>query len=406
MSNYDASIIRQGDTPSMFNSFVSGQQVGRQNALANLYKTQWAGIANGDQNALNALAQFDPQAAMSARASNFDFQQAQATARQQAEAHAAKMSAAEAERAAEEIKRAVAGGMAAQTPEQWDAFVAPIAPDLVGQFGNRDTIAQSYMSVADVMEQRSKAADPTKGAPDGYMWNTPGNAAAGVSPIPGIDNSPEWRDATPDEAARYGAAFGQINNKTGKFQAIEAPRGMTLESDGKGGFRMVQGAGVGQGGESPKVDVTSPAAMVSTIDGILNDPALNTATGMLSFTQAIPGTPQYRVGTRIRQLNGQAFLQAFESLKGGGQITENEGTKATEAIGRLDSAQSPDDYRNALTELRDILIVAQSRPQGWATQQGAAAAKFENAPPVGTIEGNHRFLGGDPADQKNWEQLQ
>lgn len=249
---YNAGIILQGQNPSMFDGFQQGQQVGRQNALANLYKTQGAGIANGDQNALNALAQFDPQAALGMRAKQFDFQQAQENAKRAAAEHAAKMSAAEAAKAAEEIKRAVAGGMAAQTPEQWDAFVAPIAPDLVGQFGNREMIAQSYMSVADVMEQRAKAGDAqTKGAPDNYMWNEPGNPSAGVSLIPGIDNSPEWRDATPDEAARYGAAYGQINTKTGQFQAVNAPRGMTMESDGKGGFRFVEGAGVGQAGAAP-----------------------------------------------------------------------------------------------------------------------------------------------------------
>ncbi len=39
----------------------------RQNALAQLYQTQGAGIANGDQGALNALAALDPMAAMGVR---------------------------------------------------------------------------------------------------------------------------------------------------------------------------------------------------------------------------------------------------------------------------------------------------------------------------------------------------
>ena len=72
----------------------------------------------------------------------------------------------------------------------------------------------------------------------------------------------------------------------------------------------------------------------------------------------------------------------------------------------LDGAQSPADYRAALTELRDILNLAQSRPQGWASQQGAAAAKAENMPTVGVVEGGYRFLGGDPASPKSWEKVQ
>jgi hypothetical protein len=101
--------------------------------------------------------------------------------------------------------------------------------------------------------------------------------------------------------------------------------------------------------------------MLGTIDGILNDPALDTATGWLSWMQAVPSTDQYRFGQRALQLQGQSFLQAFESLKGGGQITEVEGTKATQAIGRLSTAQSPEDYRDALNELKGIINDAKSR---------------------------------------------
>ncbi len=36
----------------------------------------------------------------------------------------------------------------------------------------------------------------------------------------------------------------------------------------------------------------------------------------------------------LDQVQGGAFLQAFESLKGGGQITQIEGEKATQAIVR------------------------------------------------------------------------
>lgn len=158
----NAGIILQGQAPNVFDSFTQGQAAGRQNALADLYKNQGGAIMAGDPNALNALAQFDPQAAMGVQQQQFGFEQAKLEAMRAAEAHAANMSAAEAAQAAVEIERAVAGGMAAQTPEQWDAFVAPIAPDLVGQFGNRDMIAQSYMGVAEVMKQRAAGGDRFK----------------------------------------------------------------------------------------------------------------------------------------------------------------------------------------------------------------------------------------------------
>lgn len=148
----------------------------------------------------------------------------------------------------------------------------------------------------------------------------------------------------------------------------QAIKGKGFEVTLPDGSRVSYG---GTGRPQDGLQPSSPATMIATIDGILKDPALDTSTGIYSYLQAVPGTPQYRFGTRARQLRGQAFLQAFESLKGAGQITEIEGTKATEAIGRLDTAQSPEDYRNAVQELRDLLVKGTERPEGWAeTQEG------------------------------------
>jgi hypothetical protein len=151
-----------------------------------------------------------------------------------------------------------------------------------------------------------------------------------------------------------------------------APSGMRIVSDGRGGFTMEQGSAVGA--EDGRMSPSDPQAMVDSIDGILNDPALDRSTGLFSAMQNIPGTEQYRFGTRARQLEGQAFLQAFESLKGAGQITEVEGLKATQAIGRLDTAQQADDYREALNDLRSILTTAQARGAAMQSPDGNADA--------------------------------
>lgn len=103
--------------------------------------------------------------------------------------------------------------------------------------------------------------------------------------------------------------------------------------------------------------------MLATVDNILADPALDYSTGIYSPLQKIPATGPYRFGTKAQQIQGQAFLQAFESLKGGGQITEVEGTKATQAIGRLNTAQNAKDYRDALNDLREVLISSVQRQQ-------------------------------------------
>jgi hypothetical protein len=153
------------------------------------------------------------------------------------------------------------------------------------------------------------------------------------------------------------------------------------------------------GEASGKAEVALPQViaktdnMVRTIDGILNDPGLEKATGMLSLMQRVPNTDAYRFGTRVRQLQGQAFLQAFESLKGGGQITEIEGQKATDAIGRLDSAQRPEDYRNAMNELREIILLARER-----AKQGITVRSNVTGQRSGPVPSTNRVWGDAEAE--------
>lgn len=162
--------------------------------------------------------------------------------------------------------------------------------------------------------------------------------------------------------------------------------------------------------------------MTNTIDSVLNDPALDYSTGALAAGQMIPGTPMKRFGTKAEQLQGQAFLQAFSSLKGGGAITEVEGQKATAAIGRLNTAQSPEDYRQALQELRSVVVGGRMRAQRRAGQSTPDPMPREGdtpfspaaptppaapaaTPKAGTVQDGYIFRGGDPADPKAWAKM-
>jgi len=81
--------------------------------------------------------------------------------------------------------------------------------------------------------------------------------------------------------------------------------------------------------------------------------------------EAMPITSDQRYAQPvIDQLKGTAFLQAFETLKGGGQITEVEGQKATQAIARINQAQDPKDFAAAISELKDIILTARQRAEG------------------------------------------
>lgn len=69
----------------------------------------------------------------------------------------------------------------------------------------------------------------------------------------------------------------------------------------------------------------------------------------------IPGTATTDFKERFKQIGGQAFLQAFDTLKGGGQITEIEGAKATAALNRMNLAQSEKEFIIAAREFEENL---------------------------------------------------
>lgn len=64
----------------------------------------------------------------------------------------------------------------------------------------------------------------------------------------------------------------------------------------------------------------------------------------------ISGSPVSDFRSRFDQIKDKTFLQAFETLKGSGQITEIEGAKATSALNRMSLAQSEKEFITAARE--------------------------------------------------------
>ena len=69
----------------------------------------------------------------------------------------------------------------------------------------------------------------------------------------------------------------------------------------------------------------------------------------------IPGTNASDFQSYQDQIEGAAFLSAFESLKGGGAISEKEGAKATAAKLRMKLAQSETEYVKAAREFQEVV---------------------------------------------------
>ena len=82
----------------------------------------------------------------------------------------------------------------------------------------------------------------------------------------------------------------------------------------------------------------------------------------------VEGSDAASYEVRQKQIEGKAFLEAFNALKGGGSITEKEGEKATAAIMRMNKASSESEYIAAARELQDIMRRGVERARSKAGQ--------------------------------------
>lgn len=112
-------------------------------------------------------------------------------------------------------------------------------------------------------------------------------------------------------------------------------------------------------------DITNQSEqLIELVNGLVSHPGLSGVVGMgsLSDTLRLPATDEAGFRSRLAQLEGKQFLQAFESLKGGGSITQIEGQKAASAISRLQELnQSEEEYRAAAKEFQEIIWGAVNR---------------------------------------------
>lgn len=403
----NSNIILSGRQPNVLAALQQGtaaaaqtNEVNKQNALARLYNEQGEGIMSGDANALAALGRIDPITGLNIksthhgmdmderkfdltktktqhdmRISSANLQLARQAGARAAANFAAQADARQAEAALQKVTQGLAAVQTAQTPEQWDALAQQYQPELVGKFEQKDAIIAFYTAGAEGL---------------GAVLGGGGSEPAAMQTL------------------RARAAAAGLAEGSPEYQAFMANGGRVPEQ----GFEFTgpDGTRVRFGGtaEVPApISPSSPDAMVSSIDGILSDPALDKSTGVYAPLQNVPGTPQRRFGARANQLEGQAFLQAFESLKGGGHITEIEGVKATQAIGRLDTAQSPDDYRAALQELRETLATGIARRDGVAQPKPQASSGLPQSfiDAMGTTDMAPQELWGllSPEDRALWQ---
>jgi hypothetical protein len=175
-----------------------------------------------------------------------------------------------------------------------------------------------------------------------------------------------------------------LNTDTGYMpmdRRTGAPVGPEVARDVAGAKEQaVLGESTGQAAFALPDTLAKADNALGLIESVKTDPARQLGTGMSSFMGKVPGTAAYDFAQKVNQLKGQAFLDAFASLKGGGAISEIEGQKATQAIGRLDAAQTEEGFLQALSELETIIKNGKERSIKKA-KQSAGPSSVDTLPP-------------------------
>jgi hypothetical protein len=118
----------------------------------------------------------------------------------------------------------------------------------------------------------------------------------------------------------------------------------------------------------------------------LPHPGFETAVGT-SVSKALPqwavpyeGTDRAGFEKRFDQVKGGAFMDAYNTLRGGGAITEKEGEKGTAALNRMNLATNEKEFIQAANEFRAIVQRGVQRAKEMSGKTGAGPAAALDVP--------------------------
>ena len=226
-----------------------------------------------------------------------------------------------------------------------------------------DAVAQGVLSAGDAYKMHAEAKKPLKpdfmSAGDGRIFNK--NTGEFIT-APGAENGGMPKKALTTVLMRDPQGkitVGQVDS-AGNLEPSKLNEGYTVVGPGDKAFDTKFGAESGKYAAENRnaLPVKSAAAQnaVRLVDAILEHPSLSSAVGPIDGR-----LPSFSAGARdfderVDQLRGQAFLQARQELKGGGQITDYEGQRAEAALVRASQAKGEDEFKAAMLEFKDAIL--------------------------------------------------
>lgn len=187
----------------------------------------------------------------------------------------------------------------------------------------------------------------------------------------------------PYQLGEVGGARGAFSRVTGGFNPQSTPAEEAAAAGQRAGAEAAAKTTETATAEA-RIDLPRQEAnaeqSIETIRKLKTHPGLQYIVGANSLLPIVPGTSQAGADALAKQIQGKTFLEAFNSLKGGGHITEIEGTKAEAAIGRLQRAQNRREYIQALNELEKVMSdgLARSRKKAGSVETEGNVIDFED----------------------------
>lgn len=180
-----------------------------------------------------------------------------------------------------------------------------------------------------------------------------------------------------------------FNQRTGRLE-MAAPGVLPAAQDptlaGQRAEQTAAGTATGQAQAQAQLGLPQYESIanetLNRIDELITHPGMRGAVGAPSPGKAmafVPGTEQSNFMSLLNSIKGRQFLEAFESLKGGGQITEVEGQKATQAISDMGTAQSEEAFVRSANQFRNIVQKGLERARNKAVGGRAPARQIPSA---------------------------
>lgn len=169
----------------------------------------------------------------------------------------------------------------------------------------------------------------------------------------------ETYDVTPEltETPQYRAAGKAEEEKAKAYQEFVSNQYSSAKSKTDQALKTIKGLR-GPEGKGLAPDVRAIVGFRSPLGGAV---PFTESKDMPGMPRVVSGSPAASGRAKVQQAKGQVFLEAYESLRGAGALTNQEGAKGEQAKARLDTAQSEKDFEAALDELEEVITSSANR---------------------------------------------